>query len=93
MIFFDIPGVDKDKINLKVEKDILTLTAECTKKAAEDYSCISEEMDYSGFNRSFNLNKTVDADKISADYDNGTLKVILPKKEEQKTKEIKIIIN
>ncbi|MBN2544960.1 MAG: Hsp20/alpha crystallin family protein, partial [Spirochaetes bacterium] len=92
-IYFDLPGVDKDSINLKVEKDILTLTGDCTKKPAEGFSCTREEMEYFGYRRSFNLNKTVDADKIAADYDNGALKVKLPKREEQKTKEIKISIS
>lgn len=93
IIYFDIPGVDKEGINLKVEKDILTLTAECSKKPAEGYNCIREEMEYSGYRRSFNLNKSVDSEKIIADYENGTLKVKLPKREEQKTKEIKIKVN
>jgi len=92
-IYFDLPGVDKDSIKLKVEKDILTLTGDCTKKPDEGFNCVREEMEYTGYRRSFNLNKTVDADKIAADYDNGTLKVKLPKREEQKTKEIKIKIN
>lgn len=93
IIFFDLPGVDRDNISLKVEKDILTLTGDCSKKPAEGYNCLREEMEYYGYRRSFNLNKSVDPDKIAADYDNGTLKVKLPKKEEQKTKEIKININ
>lgn len=89
-IYFDLPGVEKSDIDLKVEKDILTLTAECSKQAGEGYSCIREEMDYAGFRRSFNLNKTVDSTKISADYNEGSLKLSLPKKEEQKSKQIEI---
>lgn len=92
-IYFDIPGVEKEGINLKVEKDVLTLTAECNKKPDEGYRCVREEMDFAGYRRSFNLNRTVDAEKISADYNNGTLKVTLPKREEHKTKEIKIAVN
>jgi len=93
IIYFDIPGVEKEGINLKVEKDILTLTAESTKKASEGYNTLREEFEYSGYRRSFNLNKSIDTEKIGADYDNGTLKVTLPKKEEKKTREIKININ
>lgn len=93
IIYFDIPGVEKDGINLKVEKDILTLTAECNKTPDEGYNCIREEMDFAGYRRSFNLNRAVEAEKISADYQNGTLRVVLPKKEEHKTKEIKIQVN
>ena len=89
-IYFDIPGVEKDDISLKVEKDILTLTAECSKKADKGYECIREEMVYAGYKRSFELNNAVDSNKIDANYTNGTLILTLPKKEEQKTKEIKI---
>lgn len=93
IIYFDLPGVEKSDINLKVEKDILTLTADSSKRAGDDYHCLREEMTYAGFRRSFNLNNTVDPDKIEADYQNGSLKLTLPKREEQKTKQIKINVN
>jgi len=89
-MYFDIPGIEKDDISLKVEKDILTLKAECSKKPDKGYNCIRSEMKFEGYKRSFELNNAVDADKINADYENGTLILTLPKKEEQKTKEIKI---
>ena len=89
-IYFDIPGVEKDDISLKIEKDVLFLTAESTKKADKGYDCIREEMRYAGYKRSFELNNAVDSGKINANYENGTLILTLPKKEEQKTKEIKI---
>ena len=93
LMFFDIPGVEKNDLNLKVEKDTLLLTAECTKKAGEGYQCLRDEMIYSGFRRSFHLGNSVDTEKIEAEYANGTLKLILPKREEQKTKQIKIQVS
>ena len=93
IMYFDVPGVIKDDISLKVEKDVLTLTAECTKKAGENYTCLRDEMMYSGFKRSFDLGDSVDSDKINADYKNGTLKLTLPKKEKQKTKQISINVS
>ena len=92
-LIFDIPGIEKEDINVKVEKDILTLTAETKKTPCEGYECISEEISYDGYKRSFNLNNSVDTDKIEADYVNGSLTLKLPKREEQKTKEIKISIS
>jgi len=91
-IVFDIPGIEKEDINIKVEKDVLTLTADNKKKPEEGYECVREEMGFVGYQRSFNLNGIVDAGKIEADYDNGTLILKLPKKEEEKTKEIQIKI-
>jgi len=90
ILTFDLPGVEKDDINLNVEKDVLSLTAECSKKAGEGYSCLKDEMIYSGFKRSFDLGNSVSTDKIHADYADGTLALTLPKKEEQKTKQITI---
>lgn len=93
IMYFDIPGVVKDDISLKVEKDVLNLTAECTKKAGENYTCLRDEMMYSGFKRSFDLGDSVNSDDIKADYRNGTLKLILPKKEKQKTRQISINVS
>ncbi len=93
VMYFDIPGVEKDDISLKVEKDILTLTAECTKRAGENYTCLRDEMMYSGFKRSFDLGDSVNSDEINADYKNGTLKLLLPKKEKQKTRQISINVS
>jgi len=90
LMYFDIPGVEKKDLNLKVEKDTLLLTAECSKRAGEGYQCLRDEMIYSGFKRSFQLGDAVDTEKIEAEYKNGTLKLKLPKREEQKTKQIKI---
>jgi len=92
-IYFDIPGVEKDEISLNVEKDVLTLKAECLKKPDIGYECIRSEMKFNGYKRSFELNNAVDADKINADYQNETLILNLPKREEQKTKEIKIKVS
>jgi len=92
-IYFDIPGVEKEDINLKVEKNVLNLTAEFLKKPGEKYECLRHEMNYTGYKRSFELGDTVDTEKIKADYNNGTLVLTLQKKEEQKTKEIKIQVN
>jgi len=92
-IIFELPGIEKEDINIKIEKDILTLTAESKKEPIEGYQCIREEMEFNGYQRSFNLNGVVNTDKIIADYQDGTLTITLPKKEEQKTKEIKINIS
>jgi HSP20 family protein len=92
-IIFDLPGIEKDEINLKIEKDVLTITAESKKEPVESYECIREEMEFTGYQRSFNLNGVVDTGKIDADYRNGTLTLTLPKRAEQKTKEIQIKVS
>ncbi len=91
-LVFDLPCIEKEDINIKVEKDILTLTAESKKEPLECYECLREEIDFYGYQRAFNLNGVVDNSKIVADFADGVLTLSMPKKEEQKTKEIQIKI-
>ena len=53
LMYFDIPGVEKDDIQLKVEKGVLTLTAECSKLPGAEFECIRNEMAFSGFRNNF----------------------------------------
>lgn len=79
------PGFNKEEISIKVENNLLTIKAEQkneTETKEEKYT--RKEFNFSSFNRSFTLPKTVDADKIGAAYENGILSVTLPKKEEAK---------
>jgi HSP20 family protein len=92
-MYFDLPGVEKNDIDIKVEKDVLSLTAECSKVAGVDYQVLRREMAYSGFKRSFELGSSVDTEKIQAEYQDGTLKLTLPKREEQKTRHISISVD
>lgn len=92
-ILFDIPGVEREDINLKVEKGILTLTADCAKRLDEGIECLRSEMSLSGYRRSFELGDGVNSEAITADYRNGTLTLTIPKKEEQKTRQIKIEVS
>ncbi|MBO5288912.1 MAG: Hsp20/alpha crystallin family protein [Spirochaetales bacterium] len=91
-IIFDLPGIEKDDIKINIEKDILTITAESSFSQDEDFHCIHKETNFSGFRRAFNLNKIIDNNKVEAQFNNGTLTLILPKKAEEQSKEISINI-
>lgn len=87
------PGMEKTDFNLKLDGTILTVSA--TKKEEvkeENLKSIRKEFSYKGFKRSFTLDEKIDAVNIAAKYENGILKVHLPKKEETKeaSKEITI---
>jgi HSP20 family protein len=88
------PGLKKDDFKIHLENSILTISSEVEdSKEEESKNYTRKEFHYSSFSRSFNLPKTIDLDKIKADYENGILKVILPKKDEARVdirKEIKI---
>jgi len=89
-----VPGLHKDDFKISLENNIMTVSAEFEDEKREDGKIYSrKEFYYGSFSRAFTLPKTIDLDKIKADYENGILKVALPKKEEAKVeikKEIKI---
>lgn len=87
----ELPGVDKDKIDLSVEKDHLTIKAEIKKeeevKEENYYHC---ERSYRRFARTVELPAKVDTAKVKASYKDGILEVHLPKVEEVKAKKVQI---
>jgi HSP20 family protein len=87
----DLPGMDKDDINIEVESNRLAISGERKfeqEEKKEDHHFV--ERSYGKFYRSFTLPSTVQADKIDAAYKDGVLEVTLPKKEEVKPKKVSI---
>jgi HSP20 family protein len=83
----DIPGLDKDKIDVSVHGNLLTLRGvrETGSEHKDDRSgYYSQERSYGSFSRSMMLPGPVDESKITADYKNGVLTVTLPKSEATK---------
>jgi|LakWasMeta2_LOW4_FD_contig_111_118282_length_483_multi_8_in_0_out_0_1 HSP20 family protein len=79
------PGLKKTDFNIDVDGNMLTVSCEKEEKKEEkDNRLTRYEYNFSSFSRSFTLPEMVIADKIEAVYDNGELKVMLPKKEEAK---------
>lgn len=87
----ELPGFDKEEINISVRDGRLTLTGE--RKFTEDkrtYQLV--ERWYGNFNRTFLLPATVDYNHISANLKNGILTITIPKKEEAKAKQISVSV-
>lgn len=79
------PGMKKDDFNIDVEGNVLTISAEKEEKKEEkDERYSRKEFSYASFTRSFTLPDWVIKEKIDASYENGLLKVNLPKAEEAK---------
>jgi len=82
MMDIEIPGMKKDDLKIRVEDDFLNITGE--KRFEKDVSDKKHkyrrmERAYGSFQRSFELPPGVDASQIEAKYDNGVLKVSVPK--------------
>jgi HSP20 family protein len=87
------PGLKKEDFKVSLEKGILTISFEKkTETENKDYKTHRKEFAFTSFKRSFSVDDKINADAIQAKYDNGILKLSLPKKEEVKSlpKEIAI---
>ncbi len=87
---FDLPGVDPASIDITVEKNVLTVTAERTWKAQEDEEVIVSERPQGSFSRQLYLGDSLDAEHIEASYDAGVLTVRLPMAEKAKARKVPI---
>ena len=83
MITADLPGIKKSDIKVKVEKNVIILSAErkIDKTNSNEKYHFSERRSGT-FSRSFKLPKSVKEEKITADFDNGVLSIIIPKAED-----------
>ncbi len=89
----DLPEVKLEDVDIQVENNTLTVKGErhFEKEVKEDnYHRV--ERSYGSFARSFSLPSTVDADKIRAEYQDGVLRITMPKREEAKPKQIKVSV-
>jgi HSP20 family protein len=86
-----LPGVRPEDVDITVTNDVLTIKAEHraeTEDKKRDY--YRREVRYGAFHRSMSLPVSVDADKAEASFDNGMLRLRLPKAEALRPKQIKV---
>jgi HSP20 family protein len=89
----EVPGIDEKDIDIRLENNTLTIHGERKiEKEEKEENYRRVERQYGAFTRTFTLPPTVDAERVSATYDKGVLKVSLPKKAEAKPKQIKVSI-
>jgi len=88
----EVPGIDEKDIEIKIENNTLTLKGERKfEKEAKEENYHRIERSYGSFYRSFTLPNYINQDKINAEYENGALKITMPKKTELKPKKVKIL--
>ena len=87
-LFADMPGVEKDSINITVDQNVLTISGSVDTSPVEGFELEYQEYEIGDYQRSFTLTDTVDQNKIAANYSNGVLELIIPKAEKAKPKKI-----
>lgn len=86
----EMPGTNEKSIDITLEKNILTLKGRVDMADPKDYELVYSEYETGDYQRSFTLNDTVDQERIEASYQNGVLKIRLPKAEPAKPKKIEV---
>jgi len=84
----DLPGVDKDGVDIRVEDNVLTIKGKADYNPPENI--LLGEFNLQGYYRQFQLTDEVDQSRISAESKNGVLAIRLPKAERSKPRQIKV---
>jgi HSP20 family protein len=87
----DVPGFKKDEVDITLENNTLTITAEHKDQGEQKQGdWLLNERRYTRFQRSFTLPPTIDEQSVDARLDDGVLKVTLNKKQEAKPRKIQV---
>jgi len=89
-VYFDLPGVDPDSIDVTVEQNVLSVKAERQHTPGEGVETVISERPMGVFSRQLFLGDTLDTDKLEATYDNGVLALHIPISDQAKPRRISI---
>ena len=91
LVHFDVPGINPDSIELTVEKNVLTVTAERTRHWGDDVDeVVVSERPVGSFSRQLFLGDTLDSEHIEASCENGVLTLRIPVAEAAKPRKVSI---
>ncbi len=92
-LYADVPGAPRDRLNLRVEADTLTIEAEMVLAVPEDMAASHAEVQLARYRRVFTLSKELDADKVAAELSQGVLRVRIPKAEHAQPRRIQVQVS
>lgn len=90
ILLTDIPGISSDNLDIKLEKNVLTINGYNELENLEGYQLAFQEYEPGDYQRSFTLSNEIDQEKIEASVKNGVLRLTLPKAGPAKTKKISV---
>lgn len=89
-LYADLPGVNRDNLNLHVESDTLTIEAEADLLVPEGLTSHHTEVGLARFRRAFTLSKELDTERVSAELIQGVLKLRIPKAQHAQPRRIEV---
>ena len=89
-VHFDLPGVDPASIDLTVEKNVLTVSAERSWQRGEGDEVLVAERPQGRFSRQLFLGEGLEPDGVEAHYDSGVLTVVIPVAEQAKPRKVAV---
>ncbi len=90
IVEMDMPGVSKDDVDMKLRENEIVVTGHVVHGEDRDDEVLYREYDEGHFHRHFVLNDTIDRDKISSVMAEGVLRIVLPKKQAYKQRQIEV---
>jgi HSP20 family protein len=91
-LYADMPGVPKDKLNLQVEADTLTIEGELALDMPAGMEASHAEVSLPRYRRVFTLSKELDREKVAAEFNHGVLKLRIPKAEHAQPRRIQVTV-
>ena len=88
----DLPGIDPSSIDLSVEKNVLTISAERSWAPSDGDEVLVSERPQGSFTRRLFLGEGLSADRIQASSDNGVLTIVVPVAEDAKPRRIEVAV-
>lgn len=89
----ELPGLEEKEFNVEHENGILSISGKWREPEDKDLTTLRRELPEGEFCRRFSIPEDVDSERIEAHYKNGLLELILPKKETEKPKAVKIEVH
>ena len=89
-VILEMPGVDKDNVDISVENDTLTIQGRIDYSKYEGLQPVYTEYNIGHYVRTFQISSKIEQGKISAELKDGVMTLVLPKAEKAKPRKIKV---
>jgi HSP20 family protein len=89
VVLMEMPGIDKSTLSVKVEDDRLVVEASSV-EVGKEWKVVDTEFELGKYHREFRVGPKVNREKIEASYEDGILKIVLPKAQDFKPRQIEV---